>query len=169
MLKSIVLYCLLMAFSGLTGAVNSGIKNYSKGFNEELLDFFPETLNGMKRRVIYLPSRVHENKFKVELLIGENKRTDCNRYTLNGKLVTRFLTHYGYRFIQFEKIIDSEPAQVYCVPGDVSIAFMPVTLGIDVIQPYNSHMPLVIYVPDEFDVKYRIWNVKGHINKAKNK
>lgn len=126
--------------------------NNNKGA-EEQLTHFPQAELGMVRHVIILPKKNNEANYKVEIIPGKTMSVDCNNHRLIGNLSEEDLTGWGYTYFVYSSdgltrstmMMCNEPNTTKFVSGQTSI--------ID----YNSKLPIVIYAPKGFDIKYRIW------------
>lgn len=150
---------MLLALSGNACAHRAEITYDFLNSAQKLLTLFPAPQTGMLRKVINLPKKANEDNYQIELMIGKVKRVDCNRYMLRGKLETRILSEWGYTYLIVNTLFDTDPAIIPCMQGDVDIKFITAELGAGTMQPYNSQRPLVIYVPEGLDVRYRVWKL----------
>lgn len=128
---------------------------------------YPQAEKGMSRQVIFLDPQKDESRFKVELLIGKTLNVDCNHHMLGGNLETRTLSGWGFDYLVMDKI--SEPAStMMACPEDSKprVKFVTANLGDAAMQRYNSRLPIVLYVPQGVEVKYRIWEAGKDIRSA---
>ncbi|AKR78457.1 MULTISPECIES: serine protease inhibitor ecotin [Edwardsiella] len=121
---------------------------------------YPQAEQGMTRQVIYLPPRDDEEALRVELLIGKTLPVDCNRQRLMGQLESKTLQGWGYDYLVMEKVSGPMGTLMACPDGQRHPAFVTVHLGDSALQRYNSKLPLVVYVPQGVQVKYRIWQAQ---------
>ncbi|EKN3346843.1 serine protease inhibitor ecotin [Yersinia ruckeri] len=127
---------------------------------------FPAAESAMSRQVIYLPEKPDEDNFKVELLIGKTMMVDCNQHTLGGRLETRTLSGWGYTYFVMEKISGSASTLMGCEENSTKEKFVMANLGTDAMQRYNSRLPIVVYVPQGVEVKYRLWEASKEVRSA---
>ena len=128
----------------------------SNAFKE--LKVFPPAGEGTIRFVIMLPPRKDEELLKVQLLVGKTVKLDPqNRYFFGGKLETETITGWGYdRYVL--KSLGPMAGTLMAVDPDVPKVERFITLGGEPeLMRYNSRLPLVIYVPQGGEVRYRIW------------
>jgi ecotin len=52
-----------------------------------------------------------------------------------------------------------------CPDGKSKKDFVPV-VGDGFMLRYNSKLPIVLYVPKDVEVRYRIWSASGKVEKA---
>lgn len=122
------------------------------------LKAFPPAGEGMTRFVITLPPQADEDLLKVQLLIGKSVKLDPqNRYFFGGRLETETIQGWGYdRYVL--KSLGPMAGTLMAVDPNVPKVDRFITLG---GQPqllrYNSRLPLVVYVPEGVEVRYRIW------------
>ncbi|MGE4798891.1 serine protease inhibitor ecotin [Yersinia hibernica] len=127
---------------------------------------YPQAEKGMSRQVIFLEPQEDENRFKVELLIGKTINVDCNRHMLSGNLETRTLSGWGFDYLVMDKISEPASTMMACPDNTRHPQFIAANLGDAAMQRYNSRLPIVVYVPQGVDVKYRIWEAGKEIRSA---
>ncbi|WP_127957987.1 serine protease inhibitor ecotin [Serratia microhaemolytica] len=127
---------------------------------------FPKAEKGMSRQVIYLPKQENEENFKVELLIGKTLEVDCNRHMMGGQLESNMLTGWGYEYLVLTSISVPASTMMACIDDTRRPKFVVAHLGHEAIRRYNSRLPIVVYVPNGVEVRYRIWEASSTINKA---
>ena len=131
------------------------------------LKAFSPAEDGMVRYVIELPDkeRGEDNRFRVEITVGKEMLTDgVNLYSLGGEIKANPLKGWGftyYRVAEFGPVATTRKA----VPPGTSKVKKFVSMPSMTI-PYNSRIPLVIYVPDGGEVRYRIWTASETTLKA---
>ena len=118
---------------------------------------FPEAEAGMTRLVIVLPDMPREEaNYSVELLAGKVMATDgVNQVHMDTTLTAKNLEGWGYTYYEMTG------------GGRLSSTLMAVPEGTPQVQRfvggtsltarYNSRLPVVVYVPTGFEVRYRIW------------
>ncbi|WP_370556689.1 serine protease inhibitor ecotin [Edwardsiella tarda] len=127
---------------------------------------YPQAERGMTRQVITLPPRADEADLRVELLIGKTLSVDCNRQRLMGELESKTLEGWGYDYLVMDKVTGPMGTLMACPDSQRHQAFVTVHLGDDALQRYNSKLPLVVYVPQGVQVKYRIWQAQPQVQDA---
>lgn len=123
------------------------------------LEAFPAAKEGMVRFVIVLPfkERGEEDDFKVEIIPGRDMLTDgVNLIHLGTHIEPRPLKGWGYTYYEVTGR-DVTMSTMMAVPeGSREImAFVP---GDSLLVQYNSRLPIVIYTPKGYEIRYRIWN-----------
>ncbi|POU71239.1 ecotin [Leclercia sp. LSNIH6] len=127
---------------------------------------YPQAEQGMKRQVIDLPAQKDEANYKVELLIGQTLEVDCNVHRLGGQLTSKTLEGWGYDYYVFDKVTSPVSTMMACPDGKKSAKFVTANLGEHSLLRYNSKLPIVIYTPDNVEVKYRVWQADEKIENA---
>ena len=127
---------------------------------------WPKAESGMKRQVIQLTPQEDESTLKVELLIGQTMEVDCNQHRLGGKLESKTLEGWGYDYYIFETAASPGSTMMACPDGKKTQKFVTAWLGDKEMLRYNSRLPIVVYVPDNIEVKYRIWKAEENVQSA---
>lgn len=143
-------YLFLTCLIFVTSVVHADEKEYLKAF--------PEASPDMTRFVIDLPhkERDEEGSFLVELIVGKTIETDgVNKYFFGGTITAQPLKGWGFTYYEVKKLGPPATTRIGVPPGT-----RPVTrfvAGPRTQIPYNSRIPVVIYVPEGAEVKYRIF------------
>lgn len=120
---------------------------------------FPDAEKGMERFVIVLPekTRSEEIDFKVELIPGKTMLTDgVNQFRHGSSIEARPLEGWGYTF--YEVIGQDTTISTMMAAPEGSEKVEQFVAGAPLLIRYNSRLPVVIYAPEGYEVKYRIWN-----------
>jgi ecotin len=119
---------------------------------------FPPAEEGMVRYVLQLPRQADESAFKVELIVGKTVHVDeQNRYFFVGKIDAETIEGWGFTRYKVSKL-GPMAGTLMAVDQDAPKVARFITLGGDpYIIPYNSHLPIVVYVPEGVEVHYRVW------------
>ena len=145
---------LLSLVSLLVGVANAADHKYLKAF--------PKPAKGMARYVIELPhkNRGEENAFKVELIVGKMMLTDgVNRMFLGGgKIAPKPLKGWGFTYYEVPKLGPAASTLIGVPPGTPKVEKF--VAGPSQLIRYNSRIPIVVYVPQGAEVRYRIWAAK---------
>ena len=126
---------------------------------------YPEAEKGFTRQVIHLPAQQDESAFKLEVLAGKTLAVDCNRQRLGGNLEEKDLQGWGYPYYRLEKVSGPASTLMACPDQSKTDAFVPV-IGDGFLLRYNSKLPVVVYVPEGVEVRYRIWSASSEVKKA---
>ena len=131
------------------------------------LKAFPAAQKGMERIVIVVPhkTRAEEGAFKVELVAGKTISTDgVNQMRLGMTIEPRPLKGWGYTFYEVSGSGQAMSTMMAPPPGspkvDRFVGGTPLTIR------YNSRLPIVIYAPKGYEVRYRIWQAPAEFIRA---
>jgi len=122
------------------------------------MEAFPAAEKGMTRFVLELPAQNNESDFKVELLVGRTELTDEHkRYFFVGAIEEVDIEGWGYtRYVVNE--LGPMAGTLMAVDPNTPKVERFISLGGDpYLVRYNSRLPIVVYVPEGTEVKYRIW------------
>jgi ecotin len=151
---------ILCATSMLVGSAQTANKPLEK------IAPYPAATTGYQRLVIRLPQRQDETDAKVELLPGKSMQVDCNNTWFNGVLTEHTLSGWGYTYYSLDKIGGPASTRMACPPGQQKHnAFVPVR-DEGLLLRYNSKLPIVVYVPNGFELRYRFWIASSDQSKA---
>ena len=120
---------------------------------------FPPANPGMTRHVLQLPKQDDESAFKVELIVGKTvELAEGNRYFFGGTIKAVNIEGWG-----FTRYVVSElgPMAGTLMAVDPNAPKVPrfITIGGEPqLIRYNSLLPVVVYVPNGVEVRYRIWS-----------
>lgn len=117
---------------------------------------FPVVVDGKERHVIHLPRAADESRFMVELVPGKTELVDCNLRSYRASIQRRILDGWGYSYYVLGELEPGPSTRKACSPNSASRRFVPV-LGEGLMLPYNSRVPLVVYLPPGLQLKYRVW------------
>ncbi len=127
------------------------------------IKMFPKAKEGFKQVYFQLPIEADENALKVEFFVGKNEMVDCNRYFMAGNIQEVTLEGWGYTYFTADTNGNIAGTLMGCPDNNKNNEFIH-------LQPqlvrYNSKLPIVIYVPQNCDVKYRIWRADKDLQNA---
>ncbi len=125
---------------------------------------FPPAEKGMIRYVLQLPKQDDESVLKVELIVGKMVQTDeRNRYFFCGKIEEETIKGWGFTRYIVSKLGPMAGTLMAIGPNTPKVAKF-ITLGSDpFLIYYNSRLPIVIYVPEGVEVRYRIWTAGADV------
>lgn len=147
------------AFGLLVLFTVSGVEGQESKDN---LKAYPAASEGMKRYVLHLEPMENEELFRVELQVGKTVELDeVNRYFFGGNLQEEPVEGWGFtKFVLNE--IGVMAGTLIGVPPDAPKVSRFITLGGEPqLMRYNSRLPVVVYVPEGVEVRYRIWSTKA--------
>lgn len=126
---------------------------------------FPTPREGYKQVVIDLKGKKHEDLLKLELIVGKNVKVDkCNKHFLVGDLKSQNLEGYGYTYYTFVSDGAVAGTKMGCMDNELVEKFVT---GQPKVIDYNSKVPVVIYVPNDMEVKFRFWKSKAKWTEVK--
>lgn len=119
---------------------------------------FPPADAGMTRYVIDLPAQDDEWAFKVELQIGRNVLTDAsNRYFFGGQLQKETIQGWGFDRYVLRELGPMAGTLIGVDPNEPKVERFISLGGEPALLRYNSKLPIVVYVPADVTVRYRVW------------
>ncbi|NDV69248.1 serine protease inhibitor ecotin [Dysgonomonas sp. 25] len=114
---------------------------------------YPEKMGDMERHVIFLEPRADESLYKIEIIAGMYKEVDCNRHTLAGAFNEGTVEGWGYSYYTFETNGQIASTMMMCHDPKTT----KFVSGKGEVVRYNSRLPLVVYLPQGVELKYRVW------------
>lgn len=120
---------------------------------------FPPAEAGMTRHVLQLPKQDDETSFKVELVVGKTVETDAvNRHFFGGKLEAETISGWGFTRYVLKELGPMAGTLMAPPPGAEKVKRFVRVGGEPFLIRYNSRLPVVVYVPEGVEVRYRIWS-----------
>lgn len=131
------------------------------------LKAFPAAEEGMDRFVIILPdkARGEDNNFKVELIPGKVMLTDGVNQMRHGTTIEpRPLIGWGYTYYEVTGQDVAMSTMMAAPEGTPKTEqFVP---GTSLLIRYNSRLPIVVYAPKGYQLRYRIWSTDKSMEQA---
>jgi ecotin len=131
------------------------------------LKAFPLAEKGFERFAIALPhkARGEDDAFRIEIIVGKEMLTDgVNLVRLGNAIEHRTLDGWGYSYYVVSG--SSNTISTMMAPPEGA----PLVKTFVTVTPlhvrYNSRLPIVVYVPTGYEVRYRIWQANETIEKA---
>lgn len=133
------------------------LSSVATGAENPPLDAFPDARAGMTRFVIHLPAMANsEANYSVEIVAGRVIRTDgVNQMRMDAALESRPLPGWGYTY--YEVTGTGQVAGTLMAPPPDAVPVDDFVHGAPLTLPYNSRLPVVVYAPAGFQIRYRIW------------
>lgn len=131
------------------------------------VEAFPEAKEGYQKHIIHLPIGSYENNLKVELLPGKVQEVDCNTQQYNGKFEEKILEGWGYTYYELSDVAGPVSTLMACPEDKKSLQFVPVHSNGSLLQ-YNSRLPVVVYLPTGFELRWRTWVATPYITAPAN-
>ena len=128
------------------------------------LKAFPPAGEGMVRHVLQLPEKTAEEEFRVELIVGKVVRTDArNQYFFGGKIEEETIKGWGFTFYRIAELGPMAGTLMAVDPNEPKVSRFIALGGGPFLVRYNSRLPVVVYVPEGVDVRYRIWSAGSEV------
>lgn len=127
---------------------------------------YPQASEGYVRYAINLPPLANENNARVELLIGKEINVDCNVKRLTGTIKQEELKGWGYSYYVVENVNSGISTMMACLKSTNKTEFVTVDHNLGWLD-YNSRLPIMIYAPNDIQVKYRIWQPDSKVLPAR--
>jgi ecotin len=140
----------------ITGFLASALPGFAADHPE--LKAFPPAEAGMERFVIVLPhkQRGEEDRFKVEIIAGKEMLSDgVNIMRLGSTIEPRDLPGWGYTYYKVTGpglAMSTLMAPPEGVPMTKRFVQAP-----SLLIRYNSRLPIVVFAPEGFQIRYRVW------------
>jgi ecotin len=160
-MNKIIKYGIYIVFL-INSSFNFSQENEKFKYQKVDLSMFPKAVNGYKQIVLNMPIIKNEQNYRVEVFIGSEQLVDCNNQILIGDINNQILEgfQYPYFIIESNGLIASTLAG--CPDQTKTKRFV-------YLQPqllnYNSNFPHIFYIPENFEIKYRIWRADKKIFK----
>jgi ecotin len=118
----------------------------------------------MVRYVLPMPAEKDENSLKVELVIGKTVKVDAvNHYFFGGEVQTETVEGWGFDYHILRKLGPLAGTLIGVDPSAPKVERFIAVGGEPRLLRYNSRLPLVIYVPEDVEVRYRIWRAGAEL------
>jgi ecotin len=125
---------------------------------------FPAPEKGMVRYVLHLPKQDDESAFKVELIVGKTVLLDeVNRYFFGGKIEVETIKGWGFPRYIVSKLGPMAGTRIAVHPDTPKVNRFIMLGGEPYLIRYNGRLPIVVYVPEGVEVRYRVWNASPEV------
>lgn len=131
------------------------------------LKAFPAAQQGMERFVIQLPhkERGEEDDFRVELIAGKTMMTDgVNLVRLGSRIEPHNLQGWGYTY--YELTGTDQTLSTMMAPPEGAPQVASFVTAAPLLVRYNSRLPIVVYAPKGYEIRYRIWQASETTQEA---
>jgi ecotin len=121
---------------------------------------YPAAETGISRHVLHLPTLKDESAVKLELIVGKTIETDgVNQYFFSGKIEAKTVEGWGYtRYNATIGVLGS--TTMAPPPNAPKVSKFVAIVGEPTIVRYNSKLPVVVYAPEGYEVRYRMWKAE---------
>ena len=132
---------------------------------------YPAAQPGQQRLVIRLPAVDQPDEHKLELIVGKTMQVDCNRRVFGATLTTKVAEGWGFDYHVVGPIGPAASTMMACPPGepkrdDFVRANLSRANGEAGLLRYNPKLPVVVFVPDGFELRYRVWRAGAETGQA---
>lgn len=158
-------------FSSCFLILSATLLSLSMAHSKDDLEPWPAPEDGFKRWVIQLPALDGEQEAsrKVELIVGKTVEVDpVNRFFFGGELEQETLQGWGYTFYKLSKPGPMAGTLMAAPEGAAKVKRFVALGGEPKLVRYNSKLPLVVYLPEGWQLKYRLWSA-GETDEAEAK
>ena len=151
--KIIIVLSIIVASSSL----------YAEPVKKDNIHMFPQAQEGFVRHVIEVPKTDNDYDHRVELLIGKTMMVDCNHHSFSGEIKSVTLKGWGYKYLEVNNIQSGATTMMACREAKTEKF---ISIHDSTLRRYNSRSPIVIYIPEGYDVHYRIWSAEENVQEA---
>lgn len=124
---------------------------------------YPAAEAGMTRHVLHLEKHQDEENRKIEIIVGKTVMTDgVNRNFFGGEVEQKSVKGWGYGYYILPELGPMAGTRIGVPEGQKPVETF-VRAGQPVMARYNSKLPLVVYVPEGCEVRYRIWSAPSDL------
>lgn len=129
--------------------------------SKENMKAYPEAEAGMARYVLHLDPQEDESLFRIQLLVGQTVTIDeVNRYFFAGELLEESIEGWGFPKYTLKHLGPLAGTRVAVDPDAPKVKRFISLGGEPSLFRYNSRLPLVVYVPEDVEVRFRIWKTE---------
>ncbi len=144
-----ITFKLVVLVLSFVGFANAQVKNSD-------ISMFPKAKQGYKQWIIDLKKSGFEEKLKIEFYVGKIQAVDkCNSFFLAGNLKEVELQGWGYSYYEFTTNGAIAGTKMGCIDNAKVKKFIK---SESIMARYNSRLPIVIYVPEGYELRYKIWS-----------
>lgn len=132
---------------------------YAQSIQKQDISIFPKPEKGYVQHIIELPYSNNDNSKKIELYVGKTIETDeCNHHNLMGSFEENDLKGWGYNYYTFKTKGDVMSTMKGCPTNNKIHQFVR---SQSTLLTYNGKLPIVIYTPEGYEVRYKIYQTNG--------
>ena len=113
----------------------------------------------MVRYVLQLPQQADEAVFQVQLIVGKTVPVDeGNRYFFGGQIEEATIAGWGFPRYRVSPLGPMAGTRRAIDPTAPKVNRWITLGGEPYLIRYNSRLPIVVYVPEGVEVRYRNWS-----------
>ncbi|MDX8554208.1 ecotin family protein [Tenacibaculum sp. 1B UA] len=128
------------------------------------VSIYPKPEKGYKQMIIEVPHSDNDSNKKIEFVIGKWMEVDtCNKHGLIGSIEKKDLEGWGYSYYDFKTdggVISTRMACFESSKVKKFVSSQPTTVR------YNGKLPIVIYVPEGYEVQFKIFKAEDDVYRA---
>jgi ecotin len=152
--------------AGVIGEVVSAVQGKRPDNDSHWQKAYPAAAAGMKRIVIHLDAQADEFAWKVELSVGKEMETDgVNHMGGGAKIEEKTVEGWGYNYFEAKAQGGIFSTLIGVPPGTPKVTRFVTMAGTGPVR-YNSRLPLVVYVSEGLEVRYRLWKAEPETRKG---
>jgi len=152
--------------AGVIGEVVSAVQGKRPDDDSHWLKAYPAATAGMKRIVIHLDAQADEYAWKIELSVGKVMETDgVNHIGGGAKIAEKTVDGWGYSYFEAKADGPMATTLIGVPPGTPKVTRFVTMAGTGPVR-YNSRLPLVVYVSEGLEVRYRLWKAEPENRKG---
>ena len=103
--------------------------------------------------------------WRVQLIVGREVEVDCNSHHFGGQLRLESVPGWGYPVVRLDRVGPLVSTRRAC-PDQASERRFVSLAGEPFLLPYNVSLPVVVYVPEGFQVRWRLWKAESESREA---
>jgi ecotin len=152
--------------AGVIGEVVSAVQGKRPDDDSHWQKAYPAATAGMKRIVIHLDAQADEYAWKIELSVGKVMETDgVNHIGGGAKIAEKTVDGWGYSYFEAKADGPMATTLIGVPPGTPKVTRFVTMAGTGPVR-YNSRLPLVVYVSEGLEVRYRLWKAEPETRKG---
>jgi len=127
---------------------------------------YPAAPAGQKRVVIHLETQPDESAWKIEVSVGKVMETDgVNHLGGGAKIEEKTVQGWGYTYFEAKAQGGMFTTLIGVPPGQPKVTRFVTMAGTGPVR-YNSRLPVIVYVPEDMEVRYRLWKAEPESRKG---
>lgn len=103
---------------------------------------------------------------RVELLVGRTLLVDCNRHLLQGSVAEEGVPGWGYTLYRVKGGSPMVSTRMACPPGEPRRREFVGLGGPPTLVPVNPRLPIVVFAPQNLEVRWRLWRAEPRQRRA---
>ncbi|MCL1145911.1 serine protease inhibitor ecotin [Shewanella marinintestina] len=163
-----------LVFGAFSFNVNATSPTHPSGLNQNMITtqmysasnyvsinetkMYPKPAAGQEQHILTLPKIENESDYMIEIEIGQTQMVDCNKHGLIGELKQLSVEGWGYNYYQVDTIVDGPSTMMACFEKAKTAKFL--SINADLILNYDSRLAKVFYLPENSQLRYRVWKVE---------